>query len=589
LNEIEKENINVVNNKANLATLIKDKTNLKKLNNKPNIHHKKSSEQYNTENSENEEDNDDNNNYRKYEIKGYNKKPKRMSIIDILKKRKISIISEQPFKTSRFLDTIKNKENKKKFKNPKLNLVIEKPEIQKYDIGIRYLMFTSSYTRKKKDKWHPDEFELSNEVNINLKGYLQLMREEREREMQKEKERKEKEKEEKEKEKREKEKENLNMNDNKNAIEGYKKKKIISNYVIKNKNSLTINNKSMDKYKNKTKEPSLIKKNIKQNNNKNHKVTFTLDRSAQIKKNSLTDKIKSKDKNNNNNNRINTTSFNINTSNKKQKTKNKRNDDDNRAIKPPILSKYSSSEEEEEEEEEEEKEEEKEFDNTQNDEEEVKGRKPNRFDELLHAYGTNYDYKKDKLSKEKNNGKNIKNEERRYLRNNALKNNINSKNIYTDEKTNQIRKTFKRKLTHHNAYKNVEQDEIGQKNFHKIKTNKAKIKRFKTKNENEYDDNESNVSKKSRNKKPHGNKAKIRKFPNNEKNIINDYEYNNIILQNSTYNQTTFNYYANDKTSRLNTNHTINHSKNKFLTERQNKSVKISGNRIMEKKIKKLK
>ena len=216
----------------------------------------------------------------------------------------------------------------------------------------------------------------------------------------------------------------------------------------------------------------------------------------------------------------------------------------------------------------------------------MKGRKPNRFDELLHAYGTNYDYKKDQLSKEKNNGKNIKNEERRYLRNNALKNNINSKNIYTDEKTNQIRKTFKRKLTHHNAYKNVEQDEIGQKNFHKIKTNKAKIKRFKTKNENEYD-NESNVSKKSGNKKPHGNKAKIRKFPNNERNIINDYEYNNIILQNSTYNQTTFNYYANDKPSGLNTNHTINHSKNKFLTERQNKSVKISGNRIMAKKIKK--
>jgi hypothetical protein len=208
-------------------------------------------------------------------------------------------------------------------------------------------------------------------------------------------------------------------------------------------------------------------------------------------------------------------------------------------------------------------------------------------DELLHAYGTNYDYKKDQLSKEKNNGKNIKNEERKYLRNNALKNNINSKNIYTDEQTNQMRKTFKRKLTHHNAYKNVEQDEIGQKNFHKIKTNKAKIKRFKTKNENEYDDNESNVSKKSGNKKPHGNKAKIRKFPNNERNIINDYEYNNIVLQNSTYNQTTFNYYANDKPSRLNTNHTINHSKNKFSAERQNKSVKISGNRIMAKKIKK--
>ena len=48
------------------------------------------------------------------------------------------------------------------------------------------------------------------------------------------------------------------------------------------------------------------------------------------------------------------------------------------------------------------------------------------------------------------------------------------------------------------------------------------------------------------NVRPQGNKAKIRKFPNNARNIIPNYEYNNIVFQNSTFNQTTYNYYTND-------------------------------------------
>ena len=163
------------------------------------------------------------------------------------------------------------------------------------------------------------------------------------------------------------------------------------------------------------------------------------------------------------------------------------------------------------------------------------------------------------------------------------------KNIYTDKETNWIRPEFKRKLTHNQYRSKEENEDTDMKIFHKVKTNKAKIKKFKTKNEYDESDKMALSKKDTGNTRPHGNKAKIRYFPNYTRNNISDYEYNNIILQNSTYNQTTFNYYANDKPSGLNTNHTINHSKNKFLTERQNKSVKISGNRIMAKKIKKWK
>ena len=110
LNEIEKERIrNIIKKKGNSNIMMKIKRNFKVIN-KQNVTNKKRSIEYSHE-SENGYHNDDNSNVRKYEIVGYNKKAKRMSIINILKKRKISIISEQPFKASTFLDKIKNKEN----------------------------------------------------------------------------------------------------------------------------------------------------------------------------------------------------------------------------------------------------------------------------------------------------------------------------------------------------------------------------------------------------------------------------------------------------------------------------------------------
>ena len=110
LNEKEKERIrNIIKNKGNSNIMVKIKNNFKILN-KPNVTNKKKSMEY-SQNCKNEYQKVDNSNARKYEIVGYNKKAKRMSIINILKKRKISIISEQPFKASTFLDKIKNKEN----------------------------------------------------------------------------------------------------------------------------------------------------------------------------------------------------------------------------------------------------------------------------------------------------------------------------------------------------------------------------------------------------------------------------------------------------------------------------------------------
>ena len=74
------------------------------------------------------------------------------------------------------------------------------------------------------------------------------------------------------------------------------------------------------------------------------------------------------------------------------------------------------------------------------------------------------------------------------------------------------------------------------------------------------------------NVRPSGNKAKIKKMKN--RNDTSDKQYNNIVLQNSTYNQTTYNYYTNDKPRKLISTHTISNKKSKNNSnERTNKSV----------------
>ena len=630
--EIEKQR-KFVKNKGHTITIIKDK----KKSNQPNTKNPKiKSLQYESDNSGRETDNDNDekehnkNNYRKYEIVGYNNKAKRMSIMDILKKRKISIVSEEPFKTSTFLDKIKNDKKNNKPKRvfndayiipTMLERISERPEIKEYSKGVKYIVFKTSLAIKKRNKknWHPEEFEESNEVNITLKGFLQLMREERERERERE-------------------------NQKKKEIEPYRKNKVNSNYIVKNK--IPVISKSRDKSRdNANKSSSLMKKNLK--NKKGITVSFTLDKSVdqggQSNNKSTRDKILTGDlMNKSNTGNLNSRGYN--SSSKNQKPNNRKEDNDNRAIKPPVFSRYSSSEDEEEEEEEdddEEKEEEKE--DVQVIQEQSKIKKPNKFDELLHAYGTNYDYEIKKVKFTENNksngneGKNRKKDDTRLRsnsRNNVMKNRVDSENIYTDKRTNEIRKSFKKKLTNnqyvnneddsnnniykikirnnskgnlgknnddkniytdketneirktfkkkltHNEYANND-DDIDPNNVNKVKGNKAKIRKFRSKNENE---NElPTMSKKNTAyQKQQGNKAKIKKL-NNGRNLNPDYGYNNIVLQNSTYNQTTYNYYTNDNdankpSSRINTIYSGNKKKNDS-TERINKSVKIATNR----------
>ena len=109
--------------------------------------------------------------------------------MDILKKRNIDIISEIPFRTNTFLNKRRNerkKENKKKFNNPKLDLPVERQELLEYDEGVKYLVFTTVFANyNKRPKHNPEDFAITKEVNINLKGYLQLMKEESEREREK--------------------------------------------------------------------------------------------------------------------------------------------------------------------------------------------------------------------------------------------------------------------------------------------------------------------------------------------------------------------------------------------------------------------
>ena len=73
----------------------------------------------------------------------------------------------------------------------------------------------------------------------------------------------------------------------------------------------------------------------------------------------------------------------------------------------------------------------------------------------------------------------------------------------------------------------------------------------------------------------HGNKAKIKKLHNDRNNT--GVEYKNIVLQNSTYKQTTYNYYTNDvkRPVKMKTNQTLSSErrKNPTYTERANKSV----------------
>ena len=189
----------------------------------------------------------------------------------------------------------------------------------------------------------------------------------------------------------------------------------------------------------------------------------------------------------------------------------------------------------------------------------INPRKPNntQYDELFHNFATSYstENKHKRVSKNKieENNESINHKYNNLRKNNTLKNKFENKNIYTDKETNESRALFKQKLKTSNKLLNEESSTKSE--IHRVKMNKAKIRKFKSKNNLEQKQTTSGIKKNNNlnNKKYTDKTAKIRQF-HKQRNINSEYINNsNIILQNTTVNHTTYNYYLNDN-ERLSSN-----------------------------------
>ena len=445
-----------------------------------------------------------NDNVKMYNIVGYDNIKRRMTIYDILKKRKISIISEEPFITNKNKISRSIKKDKKdKQKDKEVETKADEPEIKKYNDMVKYMIYSTVSTIKKNKQFNPEDFVISKIDSIEL--------------INKEKQIKDK-------------KSNFSMSiEKKNDIEiiGYKKRN--SNSISKLRNSL-------QKKEN---------KNLSNFSSLTNKRDYKIDVINRVP-------IITENKGNINNNLL----INKYTLPKRISIKKINKSTERRKVKSALLFQSSSSSSDIEEEKKiEEKKAEKEINKN------IKS--INQFDELFHNYATNYNTnnKPRKISKnilDENNE--IKNN---YLnKNNVLKNRTDSKNIYTDRETNESRALFKRRLKTSNKLVSEDLSTISKKEINKVKTDKAKIKKFKSKN-NMAEVRQASTGKRKilnpNNKKYTDKNAKIRYFYK-QRNINTDYINNsNIILQNTTVNHTTYNYYLNDqdksKTSKKNNNY----------------------------------
>ena len=433
-----------------------------------------------------------NDNVKMYNIVGYDNIKRRMTIYDILKKRKISIISEEPFITNKNKISRSIKKDKKdKQKDKEVETRADEPEIKKYNDMVKYMIYSTVSTIKKNKQFNPEDFVISKIDSIEL--------------INKEKQIKDK-------------KSNFSMSiEKKNDIEiiGYKKRN--SNSISKLRNSL-------QKKEN---------KNLSNFSSLTNKRDYKIDVINRVP-------IITENKGNINNNLL----INKYTLPKRISIKKINKSTERRKVKSALLFQSSSSSSDIEEEKKiEEKKAEKEITNKN-----IKS--INQFDELFHNYATNYNTnnKPRKISKnilDENNE--IKNN---YLnKNNVLKNRTDSKNIYTDRETNESRALFKRRLKTSNKLVSEDLSTISKKEINKVKTDKAKIKKFKSKN-NMADVRQASTGKRKilnpNNKKYTDKNAKIRYFYK-QRNINTDYINNsNIILQNTTVNHTTYNYYLNE-------------------------------------------
>ena len=432
-----------------------------------------------------------NDNVKMYNIVGYDNIKRRMTIYDILKKRKISIISEEPFITNKNKISRSIKKDKKdKQKDKEVETRADEPEIKKYNDMVKYMIYSTVSTIKKNKQFNPEDFVISKIDSIEL--------------INKEKQIKDK-------------KSNFSMSiEKKNDIEiiGYKKRN--SNSISKLRNSL-------QKKEN---------KNLSNFSSLTNKRDYKIDEINRVP-------IITENKGNINNNLL----INKYTLPKRISIKKINKSTERRKVKSDLLFQSSSSSSDIEEEKKiEEKKAEKEINKN------IKS--INQFDELFHNYATNYNTnnKPRKISKnilDENNE--IKNN---YLnKNNVLKNRTDSKNIYTDRETNESRALFKRRLKTSNKLVSEDLSTISKKEINKVKTDKAKIKKFKSKN-NMAEVRQASTGKRKilnpNNKKYTDKNAKIRYFYK-QRNINTDYINNsNIILQNTTVNHTTYNYYLNE-------------------------------------------
>ena len=433
-----------------------------------------------------------------YDIVGYDNKKRRMSIYDILKKRKISIISEDRFSGNRSRNSRSIKlVDGDRFKNIEtIEEKQEKPEIVQYNDMVKYIVYTSVATIKKKEKFILKDLVMAKVADIALISVdksSEIKDEERNGN-------------------------NYMIIEKKNDIEIVGNRKKNSNSIKRNKNSLhnkegknVINNSSLNNKRNNKQETNL-------------RISIKSDNKAKMNNTLL----------------INKQTL--------QSIKRENKSTERRHLKSFLLfDNHNSSDEEEEKVQE--KEPEKEIDSKNEIKQITNSKKLNQFDELFHSYATNY--KKQNLPRKIS--KSMAEEESTNRTSISKKNNVirnmNRQSIFTDKETNESRALFKKKLLTSNKLLDDEMD-LSKKKIYKIKTNKAKIKKFISK-KNLTEKQPSSVGKRKNvnlnNKKYIEKNAKIRQFPK-KRNINSDYINNsNIILQNTTVNHTTYNYYLNEQ------------------------------------------
>ena len=514
------------------------------------------------------DENEGNGKVKFYDIRGYDNKKKTMSIFDILKKRKISIISESPF----FKNMSKNKSIKsiQKEKNKEMPIIEEetRPEIHKYNENVNYMIFPTVTNIKKEKKFNLNDFVISKIADIELTykekpkvienktKYLMVVEKKNDIEIVAEKKsgsnsihkirnsfskiNKEN-------------KDNKINKENKDNKENIDNKKNIDNKENKDKEENKDNEENKEIKQNKENKDNKEYKEIKQNKenkiiNKNP-ISLIKKKSIKIEPNLKALNIDNKPKINN------SLTIKKRTLQNKMNLKRQSKSTERRPVRSSILlDSNSSSKEEEEEEKKKEEKELKELNTNPN----ILNNK--EYDELFRNFATNYktENKQKRVSRNKIEEINKNINKNTYIRkNNALKNSIESKYMYTDKETNESRALFKQKLRNNKLINEV--DEVSKNEIHKVKMNKAKIKKFKSKNILEEKQPNSGIKKNTNlnNRKKLEKTVKIKQF-HKQRNNNSDYINNsNIILQNTTVNHTTYNYYLNDQdrsSSRRNNN-----------------------------------